>query len=160
MNKAVFLDRDGVINRDTTGVYTYKISDFVFNDEIIESLKILQDKGYLLIIITNQGGISKGVYTAGDVEVLHEHMLSVLNREGIKITEIYFCPHHSDRERCLCRKPGSLLLEKAIARFNIDPERSYFIGDKESDTAAGRQAGLNTVKTEMNRSIKKICSRI
>lgn len=160
MNKAVFLDRDGVINRDKPGVYTYKISDLVINEDVIESLKILHGKGYLLIIITNQGGISKGIYKKEDVEVLHKHLEGIFNKAGITIAEIYYCPHHSDIEKCLCRKPGSILLEKAISRFNIDPSSSYLIGDKESDIIAGKQAHLNTVMIDMNSSIKGFCENV
>src|SRR5689334_3049500 len=113
MNKAIFLDRDGVINRER-GEYTYLLEDFKLNDGVIEVLQLFQAKGYLLIIISNQSGIAKGIYTKEQVNYLHLHMERVLKNKAIVLTEIYFCPHHPDFSKCLCRKPESILLEKAI----------------------------------------------
>ena len=152
MNKAVFFDKDGVINCER-GEYNYKIEDFQINDGVILSLKELQKAGFLLIIITNQGGISKGIYTKNHVEILHQHLKNLLYKEGINLTEIYYCPHHSDNEQCLCRKPESLLIEKALARFKINSSLSYFIGDKETDIMAGKKAGLNTFKIKSNENL-------
>jgi len=149
MNKAAFLDRDGVINLDVQD-YTSKIKDFKFLPGVFEGLKALQEKGYLLIVITNQGGIAKGLYTKEDVETLHHWMRNELEKEDIYITEIYFCPHHDVSGKCLCRKPGSLMLEKAIARFDIDAKQSFFIGDKETDTQAAIAAGVRPVKIIAN----------
>lgn len=149
MNKAAFLDRDGVINVDILD-YTSRISDFKFLPGVFDGLKTLQENGFLLIIITNQGGIAKGLYTKEDVDVLHNWMKEQLAKEGIKITEIYFCPHHDVSGKCLCRKPGSLMLEKAIARYNIDPEQSFFMGDKETDVQAAIGAGVRPVKIIAN----------
>lgn len=159
MNKAAFLDRDGVINFER-GDYSYHIDHFSINDGVFESLKLLQQKGYLLIIITNQGGIAKGRYTMDDVEVLHQYMLNEFEKHGISITEIYYCQHHSVVEKCLCRKPGSLMLEKAVARFNIDKQQSFFIGDNERDMLAAQGAGVQGVKVEPNESILKFCQSL
>jgi len=152
MNKAVFFDRDGVINCER-GEYNYRIENFQINKGVFLCLKELQQAGFLLIIITNQGGISKGIYTKKDVENLHQHLKKLLLKKEIKLTEIYFCPHHTDNEQCLCRKPDSLLIEKAIARYKINPSYSYFIGDKETDITAGKKAGLNTFKIEPNENL-------
>lgn len=159
MKKAVFLDRDGVINRDIAD-YTYRISDFTMLPGVVEALKNFHDKGYLLIIITNQGGIAKKLYGHEEVAVLHRYLLDLFKKKGIEITEIYYCPHHPDFGKCLCRKPGSLMLEKALARFNIDPTRSYFIGDMDRDIEAGRGAGVNTIKVDTNGSMLSIIDRI
>lgn len=149
MEKAVFFDRDGVINREV-GDYVYEINKFQINEGVIEFIQKLKNKGYYIIIITNQGGIAKKLYTRNDVENLHEHMLKCFEKGDIVIDEIYYCPHHATLEKCICRKPDSLMLEKAIARFNIDPSKSYFIGDKETDYEAGKKAGLNAIKIAKN----------
>ncbi|MGE0090220.1 MAG: D-glycero-alpha-D-manno-heptose-1,7-bisphosphate 7-phosphatase [Bacteroidales bacterium] len=159
MNKAVFFDRDGVINHDP-GDYTYLPEEFIINDGIIPSLKKLSDHGYLLIIITNQGGIAKGIYTHQHVEKIHEIFINELKKSGIELTEIYYCPHHSDVENCLCRKPGSLLIEKAIARFNIDKSISFMIGDKQRDVEAAENAGIKGIKVGVNENIEKYVDQL
>jgi len=159
MNKAIFLDRDGVINREM-GEYTYRKEDFVLNEGLPEALKILHDRGYLLIIISNQGGISKGIFGKEDVEALHEILVSSLSSREVKITDFFYCPHHSDVEACLCRKPGSLLIEKAMAIYNIDPSRSYMIGDHDRDMLAGQKAGLKPIKITANQNLMEILDRI
>ena len=159
MNKAVFLDRDGVINNGDL-YYTYKKEDFFFNADIFEALQLLQKNNFLLIIITNQGGISKGEYQKKDVDNLHRYMVEELKKENIEIADVYYCPHHDSIEQCICRKPDSGNLEKAIARFNIDPQQSFLIGDGERDILAGQKAGLKSFKTEKNQSILRICKTI
>jgi len=160
MRKAVFFDRDGVINNEESHYYIYKEKDFIFNEGITDVMMNLSEKGYLLIIITNQSGISKGVYSHKDVDKVHAKMKSELSKEGISLAEIYYCPHHPDNENCLCRKPKSLLLEKGIARFNIDVEKSYFIGDKDRDIQAGKKAGLKTILVKANGNMTGIINLI
>jgi D-glycero-D-manno-heptose 1,7-bisphosphate phosphatase len=160
MNKAVFFDRDGVINNEESNYYIHKRDDFKLNDGIVHAMKVLQDNGFLLIVITNQGGISKGFYTGDDVKAVHQKMISELRSKAIELTEIYYCPHHSDNENCLCRKPKSLLLEKAIARFNIDTNQSFFIGDRETDRKAGEKVGLKTILVKANSDMSVIPSLI
>ena len=159
MNKAVFFDRDGVINFDP-GDYTYQLDEFKINEGIIENLKRLVDTDYLLFIITNQGGIAKQIYTHKHVELIHKYLITELKKSGIELTEIYYCPHHSDVEKCLCRKPGSLFIEKAIARFNIDPKKSYMIGDKMRDVEAAENAGIKGIKVDLNENITKYINQI
>ncbi|OFX84421.1 MAG: hypothetical protein A2W99_00235 [Bacteroidetes bacterium GWF2_33_16] len=159
MNKAVFFDRDGVINHDP-GDYTYLLEEFTINDGIIPSLKKLYDNGFQLFIITNQGGIGKGIYTQQHVEAIHKYLIEKLRESDIELTEIYYCPHHSDVEKCLCRKPGSLLIEKAIARFNIDPKKSFMIGDKSRDVEASENAGIKGIRVELNSNIENIVDQI
>jgi len=160
MNKAIFLDRDGVINNDEGHYYIYKIEDFKINNGIIDSLKELYKNNYLIIIISNQGGISKKIYTKNDVEIIHKHLISVLKNEGIEISEIYYCPHHSDIEKCICRKPDNLLLEKAISMFNIDINNSFFIGDNERDILTAKKTGLKSIKINSNEDISKYIKSI
>ncbi len=150
MQKAAFFDRDGVINDNSQHYYVYRIEDFKFNDGVIELMKAYQQKDFLIIIISNQSGIGRKVYTINDVEILHQHVKNELLKHGITITEIYFCPHHPSTSNCLCRKPNSLLLEKAIARFDIDVEKSLLIGDSQRDIEAAQKVGLKGIKVPAN----------
>lgn len=158
MNKAIFLDRDGVINKEIG--YVYQTENFILTNDIIPSLKKLQAAGFLFIVVTNQSGIAKELYTHEDVARVHGYMLSLLNKEGITISEIYYCPHHSDVEPCTCRKPDSGMLEKGIARFNIDISKSYMIGDKERDVLAAQKAGVKPFHIESDSSIAGIVDQI
>ncbi|EKD25746.1 MAG: Phosphoheptose isomerase [uncultured bacterium] len=142
MNKAVFLDRDGTINID----YGY-VSDpkkFEFLPKAIEGLRKISELGYLLIIISNQSGIGRGYYTIEDYEKVTKKMLDYLTLQNIKIAECFYCPH-SPESNCICRKPGTKMVEDAIAKWKVDPKQSYFIGDKESDIKAGSLSGLKTI---------------
>jgi D-glycero-D-manno-heptose 1,7-bisphosphate phosphatase len=149
MNKAVFLDRDGVVNVER-GDYTWQIEDFELTVGLIDFLKVVQQKGYLIIIISNQACIGKRICTVEDVEKVHNYLKERLAREDLKITDIYYCPHHPNSGKCLCRKPESLLLEKAIARYEIDVNNSLFIGDRERDVEAGEKAGIRTILVNSN----------
>ncbi len=150
MNKAVFLDRDGVINSDEGHYYIYKKEHFALNQGVGEGLKLLQDDGFLLIVITNQGGIAKGVYTHEDVANVHEKMAQLLKNFGVVLTDIFYCPHHDEVEKCLCRKPGNQNIEKAIAIYNIDRNLSVMIGDHNRDIEAGKKSGLHCYKVKTN----------
>lgn len=153
MNKTIFIDRDGVINSDIGHYYIYKPEDFVLNDGVLSALKAFQDAGFLLIVISNQGGVDKGQYTCEDVELVHHKMRELLSAKGIILSEVYYCPHHNDVQKCLCRKPLNLNIEKAIARFNIDRTQSWMIGDSPRDIVAGKASNLHTLKIESNESI-------
>ena len=152
MNKAVLLDRDGVINRERND-YTFRIKDFEILPDVFEALNLLQKAGYLLIIISNQSGIGRGLFKIEDTEKMHGYLLEKLRENGIRIEEIYYCVHHPETGSCLCRKPDSLNVEKALARFNIDPAASFFIGDKERDVLAGEKVGVKGILIESNASL-------
>jgi D-glycero-D-manno-heptose 1,7-bisphosphate phosphatase len=158
MMKAVFLDRDGVINVERG--YTHQLSDFVILPDLMEVLQLLQEKGYLLVVVSNQSGIAKGLYKQDEVEVLHKFMVDEFSKNGIVLSEIYYCVHHPDIGKCICRKPDSLFVEKALARFDIDAKQSYFIGDKERDTEAAEKAGVKGILIEANISLKTILGQI
>jgi D-glycero-D-manno-heptose 1,7-bisphosphate phosphatase len=158
MKKAVFLDRDGVINCETA-YYVFEKEKLKFTPDLFDFLKKIQDQ-YILVIISNQGGIAKELYTKKQANNFNHHLIAELEKEGIQISEIYYCPHHNEIEPCLCRKPDSLLLEKAIARFNIDIKSSYFIGDSTRDMEAGNKIGLNTIKVDKDSSLMKIINQI
>jgi D-glycero-D-manno-heptose 1,7-bisphosphate phosphatase len=144
--KALFLDRDGVINIER-GTFTWKKADFQLLRGILKLTKFAQEKGYKLVIITNQSGIARRLYNHKDVEILHEHMLELFAGEHVLIDGIYYCPHHPEfTGKCFCRKPGHLMLERAIGKFQIDPHQSFMLGDKERDLIAGKNVGCKTVR--------------
>lgn len=129
MKKCVFLDRDGVINRDRVD-YAYDLSHFEMLPRVSEALARLKQAGYLLVIVTNQSGIAKGIYTRQDMQACHQYMHEQTQHV---IDAVYYAPHHPTVTESLTRKPDSLMFEKAIARFDIDPKQSWMIGDKERD---------------------------
>ncbi len=142
MKKAVFLDRDGIINIDKS--YVYKIEDFEFNEGVFEVLRYLKRLGYLLFIVTNQSGIGRGYYSESDFLKLTNWMLDEFKFQGIDIQRVYYCPH-SPESNCLCRKPKIGMFEKAFSEYSIDKKNSWMIGDKPSDIKAGKKAGLSTI---------------
>ncbi len=152
LQKAIFLDRDGVINYDP-GDYTYRLADFHLTERLEEALCLLHAQGYLLIVITNQGGIAKGLYTHADVENLHQHLAATCRQFGAPLTDIFYSPHHDTIGRSLSRKPGSLMIERAIARYHIDASRSVMVGDKISDIEAAEKCGVRGVQIPRNASL-------
>ena len=153
MNKAVFLDRDGVLNKEL-GDYVCRFEDFKVLEHNFTALKELQDRGYLLIVITNQGGLAKGWYSADVLDQMHTQLITTYAEQGVLISEVYYCNHHPEYNgKCLCRKPGSLMLEKALARFGIDASQSYFIGDRERDVIAGQAAGVTGILIDSDQPI-------
>jgi D-glycero-D-manno-heptose 1,7-bisphosphate phosphatase len=135
--KALFLDRDGIINEDSA--YPYKPEHIVFCDGIFELCKKAIDKSYLLIVVTNQAGVAKGYFSEQDVEALHRWMKHEFKIRGIEITAFYFSPYHPDgtveryKKETDCRKPGPGMILQAVKDYDIDLSESLMIGDKESD---------------------------
>lgn len=158
MQKAIFLDRDGVINREK-GSYITNVADFEILPTSLNAIKIFKEKGYLLFVITNQGGIAKGLYTHADLQAMHDKMVNEFKAIGVEFTEIYYCPHHPDYMNCICRKPDSSMLERAIAKYNIDVTKSIMIGDRERDYEAAGKVGLKGILIESNSDIKEIAER-
>ena len=141
--KTIFLDRDGVINREAQ--YLYKIDDFEFIDGIFDACQYFQSLGYKIIIITNQSGISRGYYTESDYQKVTQWMLDQFKYKNINILDIFHCPHGPD-STCDCRKPKPGMFLKAKTKHNIDMEKSWLIGDKEVDVIAANEAGIeNTI---------------
>lgn len=159
MNKAVFLDRDGVINHDP-GDYTSSVNDFEILPGVFDFMNDCIQKGYIIIVITNQGGIAKGLYTHGDVDLIHSKLQKEAVEAGVEIRDIYYSPHHDSISNSLSRKPGSLLVERALFKYNIDPVHSYFIGDKERDIFAGEGAGVKGILIEKNSELSSIADLI
>ncbi|MBQ8891793.1 MAG: HAD family hydrolase [Bacilli bacterium] len=154
MNKAIFLDRDGTINVDYG--YVHSISKFEFLKNSIEGLKILNDLGYKLVIITNQSGIGRGYYTIDDYNKLNNYMLEKLGEFGINIAKVYMCPHISS-DNCNCRKPKLELFYKAIKELNIDTSNSFAIGDRERDLAICNVEDVSGILLTSDTSDKYIC---
>ncbi len=154
-NKAVFLDRDGVLNKEL-GDYVCQVEDFVVLDNF-ETLKTLQDKGYLLIVATNQGGLAKGWYTENELAKMHAHLRQLYKEHGVEFTDVFYCPHHPNfTGDCDCRKPKPGLLLQGIAKYNIDPSLSYFIGDRDRDVEAGTAAGVTGILINSDQPISEV----
>ena len=142
MKKCIFLDRDGVLNEEQHD-YVSRKENFIIREGVAEGLILLKNAGYLLIVVTNQAGISKGLYTESLVREFHEILQ---NQCGNIIDDLYFSKHHpSYTSNSLLRKPDCLMLEKAMAKHEIDSSQSYMIGDAERDVKAGMKAGVKTI---------------
>lgn len=137
--RVLFLDRDGVINKEYD--YVYKIEDYEFIEGVFDALQTAQQKGYLLIIITNQSGIGRGYYSEDDFFRLTEWMVEAFKDNGIRIARVYHCPH-APGSGCDCRKPETGMIEQAQKDFVIDLKHSWLIGDKESDIQTAIAAGI------------------
>ena len=140
MDKAIILDRDGVINYDPG--YVHKIEDFRLYPNAIKSLQLL--KNFKLFIITNQSGIGRGFYTLEDFEKFNNHLIDLLEKNNITIEKTYVCPHHPDKE-CDCRKPNVKFIKEIEKEFNIDLKNSWVIGDHPHDVEMGKNAGCKTI---------------
>ncbi len=165
LRKALFLDRDGVINVEKD--YLYKKEDVEFVDGIFELCQHYQHLGYIIIVVTNQSGIARLYYTENDLSRLSAWMINEFLDKHIVIQNIYHCPHHPDISgNCTCRKPQAGMLLDAQRDFNIDLEHSIIIGDKERDIEAGLNAGLSETylfdesKTIISSKATKIVSRL
>ena len=152
---ALFLDRDGVINKER-GEYTFNPKDLELVSGTLQLAKKAVSLGMILIVISNQGGIAKGLYTLDDVLQLEKKIRGIYSSEGIEIAEFYYCPHYPDYGKCLCRKPDSLLFEKAISRFDIDPSKSVMIGDKERDILPAKEMGIRSILIEANGDVSGV----
>ncbi len=155
MQKAVFLDRDGVLNREL-GDYVRCLNDFELLPNVFEALRVIQSRGYLLVIVSNQSGISQGFYSESTLEVIHQYLLKSLIDEGIFVSELYYCRHHPSVEQCLCRKPKSLLVEKALARFDIDAAVSFFVGDRQRDIDCAERVGVKGILIDSNSDLRSV----
>ena len=139
--KCVFLDRDGVINEER-GTYTFKIEDFNLIPGVVEAIKLLKKNEYLVIVITNQSGISQGLYTIEMMKECHQKMIEEMH---YLIDDVFYSKWHPDVSESLFRKPDSLMLERAAAKFSIDLKKSWLVGDSERDIISGKKLKLNTI---------------
>ncbi len=146
LKPAAFLDRDGVLNRDTG--YVFRREDFHWLPGAQRAVKRLNDAGYLVFVVSNQAGVARGFYKPEDVETLHRWVNSELERVGAHIDAFYYCPHHPTegqgvyRVACDCRKPAPGMLLRAMREYPVDRGRSFMIGDKDIDMTAASAAGI------------------
>ncbi|RAK62961.1 D-glycero-alpha-D-manno-heptose-1,7-bisphosphate 7-phosphatase [Hymenobacter edaphi] len=139
--KAVFLDRDGVLNAEI-GHYVWRLDEFRVLPEVPAALQRLHAAGYRLIVVTNQAGIARGLYTRADMDACHQKLQEAC---GGLIDAFYFAPGHPSVSESLSRKPGSLLLEKALARFHLDPAQCWLVGDRARDLEAAHRVGVRAI---------------
>ena len=142
MYKAVFVDRDGTINRDVS--YCSRPEDLELLSTVAEGIRLLNEHGFKVVVITNQSGIARGYFTEESLAGIHRKMLDDLAREGAFVDAVYYCPHHPDAG-CECRKPNTGLFHKAATELQIDPANSYVIGDKLLDVAAAKKLNCKAV---------------
>lgn len=141
MNKAIILDRDGVINQDPG--YVHKVEDLKFFPDVFKALNLLK-KNFKFIIITNQSGIGRGYYTEQDFHKFNKKLVEELKKENIVIEKTYYCPH-APEEKCDCRKPNPTFIKQAEKEFNIDLKNSFVIGDHPRDITLGKNAGCKAI---------------
>ncbi len=141
MNPCVFLDRDGVLNVER-GTYTWKVEDFDIINGVVESIKKLKDHGFLIIVVTNQAGITRGIYTKSDMKKCNDYLMKLTFN---KIDDIYYATSHPDYSESLLRKPDSLMFEKAMAKYYIDPAASWMVGNSDRDLIPALKLGIRTI---------------
>jgi len=142
MRLPVFLDRDGVINENRAD-YVKSPAEWKPFPGAIAAIASLHRAGHRIVIVTNQSGIGRGIYTAEDVELIHDVLQGALSAAGVNDAAIYYCPHHPN-DRCGCRKPETGMTDQARHELNL-PSGGWMIGDAESDMELGRRAGLETI---------------
>jgi D-glycero-D-manno-heptose 1,7-bisphosphate phosphatase len=143
---AIFIDRDGTLNVEKE--YLYRYGDWEWIPGAVEAIKVFNEAGFLVIVISNQAGVARGRYSEADINRLHARVDGELSRLGARIDAYYYCPHHPDfgeKRNCTCRKPAPGLLLQAQQDLNIDLSRSWMIGDKMSDIVAGESAGVKSI---------------
>jgi len=165
LKKALFLDRDGVINKEKN--YLYKKNDFEFIDGIFELCKYFQKRNYYIIVVTNQSGIARGYYSDKEFLDLSQWMEKKFLENNVIIDKIYYCPHHPDfSQNCNCRKPKPGMILQAQEELNIDLKHSIMVGDKERDIEAAINAGIsetylfNEERTFTNSKATRIVSKL
>ena len=146
---AVFLDRDGTINKE--GGYINHESRLELMPNTAKGIKLLNEAGLLAIVCTNQAGVARGYFEEGLVKIVHQRLRDLLKKEGAYVDDINYCPHHPSvgpepyQQDCNCRKPKTGMIEKSMKKFDIDIEKSYVVGDKISDIMWGHKIGTKAV---------------
>jgi len=156
--KTVFLDRDGVINKNLDNDYVKRWDEFEFLPKSREAIKALTDAGWDIVVISNQAGVGKGLMTSRDVREINANMIAEIERCGGKIKAVYFCPHKPD-DGCDCRKPKPGMLLRAAREYGIELTKSYLIGDKITDIQTGAQVGCTTILVRTGKGEEDLQSR-
>lgn len=161
--KAVFIDRDGTINKHIP--YLDNIDNLILIDGVAEAIKLLNKNNFFVIVITNQSGLGRGFFSLEKLGKLHEKLITLLSEKEAEIDNLYFCPHMPE-DGCSCRKPETGLLDKAREEFSIDPKKSFMIGDRLSDVEAGQKFGCQSIlvltgygKSELDLDSKSILKK-
>ncbi len=150
LNKAVFLDRDGVITEDPPH-YAHRLDQLKLINGSAQAIRLLNAQNFHVIVVSNQSGVARGYYQESDVKIFNEEMNHLLESAGAHIDAIYYCPHHPDavieyyKKDCKCRKPKPGMILDGIQKYSLDIQNSFVVGDKWSDIEAGECAGLKTV---------------
>ncbi len=142
LHRAVFLDRDGTINYNVD--YCRRLEDFHLMPRVVEAVSALNQAGFLVVVITNQSGISRDYFSKETLDAIHEYLRTAMGEGGARIDGIYYCPH-LPHHGCSCRKPKPGLIRTSSHELNICLERSFMVGDSQSDIEAGAAAGCRTV---------------
>ena len=159
MNRSIFLDRDGTIIEEKN--YLSDVKQILLLENSVKGLKILQDN-FLLIIVSNQSGVARGYFTEKEVNKVNEALLNMLEDQGVHISGVYYCPHYVNGVvekysiNCNCRKPKTGLIDKACLDFSIDLNKSYVIGDKDSDIQLAKNAGCRSILIKNSNYLNKI----
>ena len=168
MNKAVFLDRDGVINPLVYNLDTLEyesphyIEDFSVFTYVLKSFKMLRENGFKIIIVSNQPSYAKGKTSLENIKAIEKLLYDFSEENGSLINEFYYCYHHPDgiipecSWQCRCRKPGTLFLEEAIDKFDLKAEECWFVGDRDTDIACGKSIGMRTIQIRNKHSMNYI----
>ncbi|MBE7412608.1 MAG: HAD family hydrolase [Leptospiraceae bacterium] len=154
MNKFIFLDRDGVINKKIQDGYVTQYEEFIFLHKVREALQILHQNQIQVIVITNQQCIGKKIIGKDDLLKIHKKMVEEIKNFGGEVLDIFYCPHLSS-DNCSCRKPKPGMLFEASKKYDIDLNKTYFIGDSISDIQAGKSAGTKTIYLEDKYNLQK-----
>ena len=156
--KTVFVDRDGVINQERSD-YVKSISELEIYPNVAKNIKLLKDAGFLVVVITNQSAVNRGIVTPEMINQIHNSIQDHLKKYGTFLDGFYYCPHTPD-ENCNCRKPKSGLLEKAILELNVDLNSSWMIGDSDSDIEAADSVGCKAIKISDSFSLDNAVEKI
>jgi len=161
MNRAVFLDRDGVITQEPP-YYAHKLSELALLPKSADAIRLLNENGFLVVVACNQAGIAHGYYREEDAISFNQAMKDNLAREGARIDAVYYCPHHPQarieryRVNCNCRKPEPGMLTRAGKELNLDLKQSFMVGDKLSDIEAGKRAGCKTIMVRTGQGAEEL----
>ncbi|SVC47978.1 uncharacterized protein METZ01_LOCUS300832 [marine metagenome] len=156
--KTVFVDRDGVINQERSD-YVKSISELEIYPNVAKNIKLLKDAGFLVVVITNQSAVNRGIITHEMINQIHNSIQDHLKKHGTFLDGFYYCPH-TPNENCNCRKPKSGLLQQAILELNIDLNSSWMIGDSDSDIEAANSIGCKAIKINDNFSLDNAVEKI
>ncbi len=150
MIKAVFLDRDGVLNKDPPH-YAHRLDQMEMIEGVDEAVKLLKDAGYFLVVVSNQSGVARGYYPEEQIAIFNEALMKEIRKKGGDIDVFCYCPHHPEapleqyRVDCNCRKPKPGMILDAVKKYDIDLSQSFFVGDKATDVETGKNAGVRTI---------------